>query len=239
LPTTQAVAGKGTDTSNYLPSSRLTNSNNKNGNTTAPHWLSKSNSIDVEDNNNKKQTTREQGAEYSATEILLLSKAWISASENTLVGVNQKISTFWESVLHSYNTLKQQQEDYMQRQREKEKFRLRNLQHAAIGNGEDSDSDEDEDVYQLPTQNLNSLQQKWSKKIQPLLFKFIGITNRYPRRSGEDREAYYNRVHLIFLKENDGEKSFDVYQPAWEYLQDKPKFSVSCSMPSKRKEVIL
>jgi hypothetical protein len=115
---------------------------------------------------------------------------------------------------------------------------LRNLHRAAIGNGEDSDSDEDEDVYQLPTQNLNSLQQKWSKKIQPLLFKFIGVTNRYPRRSGEDREAYYNRVHLIFLKENDGEKSFHVYQPAWKYLQDKPKFSVSCNMPSKRKEVI-
>ena len=45
-------------------------------------------------------------------------------------------------------------------------------------------------------------------------------------------------MHLIFLKENEGEKSFDVYRPAWEYLQDKPKFSVSCSMPSKRKEII-
>jgi len=76
------------------------------------------------------------------------------------------------------------------------------------------------------------------KKIQPLVFKFIGVTNRYPKRSGEDLEAYYNRVHLIFLKENEGEKSFDVYRPAWEYLQDKPKFSVSCSMPSKRKEII-
>jgi hypothetical protein len=63
------------------------------------------------------------------------------------------------------------------------------------------------------------------KKIQPLVFKFIGVTNRYPKRSREDLEAYYNRVHLIFLKENEGEKSFDVYHPAWEYLQDKPKFS--------------
>jgi hypothetical protein len=122
------------------------------------------NSIDVEDNNNKKKSTRERGAEYSATEILLLSKAWISASENTLVGVNQKISTFWESVLQAYNTFKVQHEDYMQRQREKEKFTMRNFRRSVGGNDSDSDSDEDEDVYQLPARNLNSLQQKWSKK---------------------------------------------------------------------------
>jgi hypothetical protein len=89
---------------------------------------------------------------------LLLSKAWISASENILFGVNQKISTFGESVLQAYNTFKVQHEDYIQRQREKEKFTMRNL-HRSVG-GNDY---EDEDVYQLPAQNLNSLQQKWSK----------------------------------------------------------------------------
>jgi hypothetical protein len=50
----------------------------------------------------KKKATRECGLEYLATEILLLSTAWISVSENTLTGVNQKINTFWESVLKSY-----------------------------------------------------------------------------------------------------------------------------------------
>ncbi len=41
----------------------------------------------------KKKVTREHGLEYLATEILLLSKAWISASENKLTGVHQKINT--------------------------------------------------------------------------------------------------------------------------------------------------
>ncbi len=94
------------------------------------------------------------------------------------------------------------------------------------------------EVFQLPTRNVGSLQQKWSKKIQPLVFKFIGVMIRYPKRSGEDREAYYNRVHLVFLKENPSEKSFDLYCSSWEYLQDKPKFSVCCALPTRKQDVI-
>jgi hypothetical protein len=40
------------------------------------------------------------------------------------------------------------------------------------------------------------------------------------------------------LKENPSEKSFDIYHPSWEYLQDKPKFSVCCSQPTRKIEVI-
>jgi hypothetical protein len=97
-----------------------------------------------------------------------------------------------------------------------------------------------DEAIQLPVQNVGSLQQKWSKKVQPLVFKFIGVTNRYPQKSGEDKEAYYNHVHIIFLKENSSKKSFDIYRPSWKYLQDKPKFSVACAVPSsnKNREVI-
>jgi hypothetical protein len=28
---------------------------------------------------------------------------------------------------------------------------------------------------------------------------------------GEDKEAYYNRMHIIFLKENSSKKSFEVF----------------------------
>jgi hypothetical protein len=72
----------------------------------------------------------ECGVEYSATEILLLSKAWISASENTITGVHQKINTFWDSVLQSYNIFKQQHDDYMGREKQIDKFRMRTLMNS-------------------------------------------------------------------------------------------------------------
>jgi hypothetical protein len=75
---------------------------------------------------------KERGVEYSATEVLLLSKAWILASENSLVGVHQKMNTFWESVLQRYNVFKQQHDDYMVREKEKDNFRIRNLNRAAF-----------------------------------------------------------------------------------------------------------
>jgi hypothetical protein len=187
----------------------------------------------------KKKMNKERGAEYTAVEILLLSKAWISASENTLMGVSQKLTTFWDSVFKEYNTFKQQHDEYMQRQKAEDDFIQRNLCNNLAGVSVDSSCfDTDDDATQLPHLNVGSLQQKWSKKIQPLVFKFIGVMTRYPKRSGEDREAYYNHVHLIFLKENPAEKSFDVYRPSWEYLMDKPKFVVSCAAPSQSREII-
>jgi hypothetical protein len=70
------------------------------------------------------------------------------------------------------------------------------------------------------------------------VFKLIGVTVRYPKRSGQNWEAYDNHLHLIFLKENTSEKSFEIYHPSWESLQDKPKFSVCCSQPNRKREVI-
>ncbi len=89
-----------------------------------------------------------------------------------------------------------------------------------------------------PPEKLGLCSRSGSNKIQPLVFKFIDVTARYPKRSGEDKEAYYNGVHLIFLKENEGEKSFDLYHPSWEYLQDKPKFTVSYILPSRKRVAI-
>jgi hypothetical protein len=88
---------------------------------------------------------------------------------------------------------------------------LKILQRNA-GSVDDSLDDETvADQFHAPSRNLNSLQHQ-------LVFKFIGLTNRYTRRSGEDREAYYNCVNLIFLKENEGEKSFDIVS-AWNLIK--------------------
>jgi hypothetical protein len=105
----------------------------------------------------KKKATRERGLEYSATEILLLSKAWISASENMLTEVHQKINTFWDSVLKSYTVLKEQHEQYMQKEKDEDRFRCNSVRSTlgsmSIDIFEDSSS-EDSEVFQLPTRNV-------------------------------------------------------------------------------------
>jgi hypothetical protein len=58
-------------------------------------------------------------------------------------------------------------------------------------------------------------------------------------KSGEDNDEYYPCIHLLYLKENPFEKSFNIYHPSFEYLCTKPKFSMACStLSEKRKEVI-
>lgn len=72
-----------------------------------PMHVTKSAKMDDE-----KKTVPRRGLEYSenlATEILLLSKAWVSASKNTLTGVNQNMNIFWNMVFKSYNVQKEQQ----------------------------------------------------------------------------------------------------------------------------------
>lgn len=77
------------------------------------------------------------------------------------------------------------------------------MQRSAGSLVDSSDDDSEAEEFCLPARNLSSLQQKWSKKNQPLVYKFIGVTNRYPKSSGEDAKVYYNRIHLIFFKENE------------------------------------
>jgi hypothetical protein len=50
------------------------------------------------------------------------------------------------------------------------------------------ESDVDDDAeYVIQVRTAGSLQQKWSKYVQPNVTKFISLTNRYPIRSGEGK----------------------------------------------------
>lgn len=83
----------------------------------------------------------------------------------------------------------------MQKERGRDQLHHSNLR-SSLGSKDidifDDSSEDDAELFQLPTRNIGSLQQKWSKKVQPLVFKLIGITVRYLEKSGEDKEAYYN-----------------------------------------------
>lgn len=179
--------------------------------------------------NPQTKATKERGAEYTAIEILLLSKAWISASENTLTGVSQKITTFWDSVFKAYNTLKQQHEEYMQWQKEKKEFGMKKLCNNSVGSKFDSSDDTDGSVM-TPTKMV----QKNSTARLQICRCFQQILKEEWRRQGGILQPH----PYFFLKENEGETSFDVYRSSWEYLKDKPKFTVSCTASSRGREII-
>jgi hypothetical protein len=60
-----------------------------------------------------------------------------------------------------------------------------------------SNDDDDVEVIVLVCTS-SSLQQKWSKFLLPLVTKFIGLTNRHPKLSGEGM-FYFLTVLLHFL----------------------------------------
>jgi hypothetical protein len=182
-----------------------------------------------------------------AKDLLILSQAFIRTSENPVEGTGQTRTKFWDEVAVVYSQLKKQQEAYDSRQRKRAKYNSVLLRGEFLSSDDDGD-DEDIQVI-IPLQTASSLQQKWSKFVQPLVMKFITLTHRHPIKSGEgklpysavsllfillftiffffftDKDRYYNRIHLIFLDENPNVSSFDIYRPSWEYLKDCAKFA--------------
>jgi hypothetical protein len=126
-----------------------------------------------------------KGNEYSAKDLLILSQAYIKTSENAIDRTNQRQSKFWDEVAVAFNQLKKQQEAYDARHEKRQKFNAVNLKSDFL-----TDSDEDverakEAAVVIPTRTSSSLQQKWSKFVLPYVTKFIALSNRPPKASGE------------------------------------------------------
>jgi hypothetical protein len=92
------------------------------------------------------------------------------------------LGKFWDDVAIAFNKLNEQQEVYDSRQRKKDKY------NQILLKGDLMESDEEDDMeYVLQLRTAGSLQQKWSKSVQPNVTKFISLTNRYPIKSGEGK----------------------------------------------------
>ncbi len=95
-----------------------------------------------------------------------------------------------EGIFPGTDKLKAQQEAYDKRQRKKEKYNEVRLR------GEYLCDDSDDDVtYVIAVRTPSSLQQKWSKSLQPIVTKFISVTNRHPKVSGEGK--FFLLLHLL------------------------------------------
>jgi hypothetical protein len=133
-----------------------------------------------------------KSTEYSSKDLLVLAQSFIRVSENAVEGASQKRAKFWDEVSVAYNKLKAQQEAYDKRHRKKEKYNEVRLR------GEYLCDDSDDDVtYVIAVRTPSSLQQKWSKSLQPIVTKFISVTNRHPKVSGEGK--FFSLVASVAL----------------------------------------
>lgn len=149
-------------------------------------------------------TKRARGFQWNADELLLLSKAWSSTSEDEAVGTDQSSTTFWGRVHMKFEQLKE--------------VRL----HHAI---EHSQPDP-----KYPYRSPNDIKKQWSSSINPACQLFTGICAGLPRKSGEQDEAVYEKQMLAVYVERAKTKSrlpktFDRFLPAYTHLKGTPKFS--------------
>jgi hypothetical protein len=125
-----------------------------------------------------------KGNEYTAKDLLILSQAYIRTSENAIDGTSQKRNKFCDDVAVAFDKLKKQQEAYDARTAKRGKYNtvssVSDFLSDTDGNNDDSDNEK-----VIPSRTPSSLQQKWSKFVLPLVTKFICLTHRYPRGSGE------------------------------------------------------
>jgi len=123
-----------------------------------------------------------KAVEYTAKDLLVLAQAFICTSENSIDGVSQKRSTFWEEVTKCFHKLKESQQAYDRRQKKKAHYTEVRLR----GDFQLSDSEDDSDC-ELPNRTTSLLQQKWSKFLLPIVTKFIALTEKHPMQSGEGK----------------------------------------------------
>ena len=126
-----------------------------------------------------------KGAKYGAKDLLILSQAFIQTSENPIKGAFQPRHKFWDDVALAYSQLKKQQEAYDNRQRKKAKYTK------VLLKGEFLSRDDEEDGVEvlIPVRTASSLQQKWLKFVQPLVTKFVALSIRHPKKSGEGKRS--------------------------------------------------
>lgn len=163
---------------------------------------------DLSNTNGGKKPTRSKG--YTKIEDLLVSKAWVATSEDPIAGANQKGHVFKHTMILNYNVCLDEQKQVD-----------RNLySRASTATREGTTANK---VY--PERNAQSIYTRFKDIISHRVSKFIGIEMTTDMASGENKEDYYNRCNLIFMKRYPNLGNFDDFRECKEYLEKKPKYS--------------
>jgi hypothetical protein len=155
------------------------------------------------------KATSTRGGEYTPTEDLLICKAYIAASEDSIKGVYQKAHQFKATMFNVYTESLQMQEKI-----EAERINRHNRFVTPTGKGKVYDK-------RSPT----AIHARF-KAISAKCFKMFGIEETNDKPSGYTIPGYISLINHIY---NDRHKSTlgsaESIRGCYEYLKDKPKWS--------------
>ena len=150
-----------------------------------------------------------RGLGYALTEDLLISRSFIAASEDSIVGISQKGKQF-QCKMHAF---------YIQFLEEQYKFDQVKHQGASSSTKELYGEPK---IY--PTRTPQSIFDRFKGTIGHRVNKFLSVKETTDVGTGTDEEIMYQRYKKTYSHRYPNFGNLDDLRPCIEYLQDKPKF---------------
>jgi hypothetical protein len=158
---------------------------------------------------------------YSAVQDLLISKAFIHASTDSVAGTSQRGATFKAKIAESYNLVVAEQLRLDKEGYESAARVVRSVNYD-LGMNEPIDDVQDPVASPYPARTGDALHRRFSTTISPAVSKFLGLERQNPKKSGESFDQWFARIAIMYKKRF--ETDF-IWRLCKEYLQNKPKFS--------------
>lgn len=175
---------------------------------------------DATDNGNGKDGSKAtHGANFTTTEDLMITKAYLRVSEDSICGSKQKLATFRDKVCVVYHQIKKEQELL----EEKDRQRPTHLQVMTATTGK------------YPDRSAISIFTCYTRMISPNIIKYVSIEKANPKASGEDLNAWRKRLAENYKKKHGTTfKFFSCY----EFAKQTPKFSSLFTIERTTKSVV-
>jgi hypothetical protein len=146
-------------------------------------------------------STRARGPGFTLEEDLLVSKAYIAASEDPINGSGKKRSDFEASLKRCYDALCQDRaREKMTESAKQDQIAVR----ASINIGKAPQPSKSTTQISFPDRTATSLMARFTRVISPVVTKFLALKSRHKKESGEDEAMYMARLRDIFKGQNKG-----------------------------------
>ena len=160
-----------------------------------------------------------RGSSYTKTEDLLISKAFISASEDSITGIQQKASQFQKKMHEMYVKLI-----------EEEEASTKKAMEAFSASSQATLMEGPPPKILYDRRKPDSIMKRFKSVIMPVVNKFAGIVSTTPTKSGENEEDHMKTCMANYKKRFPHLAPIENYIECYEFLKVYPKFTAYCDL---------